>query len=166
MSSIKTLYSSLSDDKVKIAVEECKSAETTGVFGDDSIIRNLCRETAKITNMDISSNLLMVQIGVLKEAAYRWIETLEIENFDNKTQPSQGMLDFIEKYEPWENIIGEEAIRISHLIADMEPIDTSNSLHLYQETYVIEGNTYTFTWAIDSTTEEAVIEKKPKKVLK
>ena len=76
MSSIKTLYSSLSDDKVKIAVEECKSAETTGVFGDDSIIRNLCRETAKITNMDISSNLLMVQIGLLKEAAYRWILTL------------------------------------------------------------------------------------------
>ena len=166
MNSIKTLYSSLSDEKVKIAVEEIKHAEATGVFGDDSIIRNLCRATAKITNMDVSSNLLMVQIGVLKEAAYRWIESLEIENFDNKTQPSQGILDFITQFEPWENIIGEEAIRISHLIADMEPINTSNSLHLYQETYIIEDETYTFTWAIDSTTEEAVIEKKPKKVIK
>lgn len=166
MSSIKTLYSKLSDDKVRVAIEEIKHAETTGVFGDDSIIRNLCRETAKITNMDVSSNLLMVQIGVLKEAAYRWVETLEIENFDNKTQPSQSILDFIEKFQPWENVIGEEAIRISHLMAEMEPIDTSNSLHLYQETYVIKDDTYTFTWAIGGTTEEAVIEKKPKKVLK
>ena len=165
MSSIKNLYSNLSDDKLKIAIEEIKHAETTGVFGDDSIIRNLCRETAKITNMDVSSNLLMVQIGVLKEAAYRWIESLEIENFDNKTQPSQGMLDFMEKFEPWEQIAGEEAIRISLLIADMEPIDKSNSLHLYQETYLIENETYTFTWAINSDDEEAVIEKKPKKNL-
>lgn len=76
MSDIKKLYSDLSDDELRIAVEEIKNAEMTGVFGDDSIIRNLCRETAKITNMDISSNLLMVQIGLLKEAAYRWILTL------------------------------------------------------------------------------------------
>lgn len=82
-----------------------------------------------------------------------------------KTLPSQSILDFIEKFQPWENVIGEEAIRISHLMADMKPINTSNSLHLYQETYLIEDKTYTFTWAIGGTTEEAVIEKNQKNLL-
>jgi len=32
----------------------------------------LCIKTAEITGLDVSSNLMHVQMGVLKEAAFRW----------------------------------------------------------------------------------------------
>lgn len=73
MNPITELYSNLLDVELKIMIVEIQEAEKTGAFGNDSEIRKLCRKTAEITGMDISSNLLMVQLGVLKECAYRWL---------------------------------------------------------------------------------------------
>ena len=161
MSDVKKLYSNLSDDKLRIAVEELKHAETTGVFGDDSIIRNLCRETAKITNMDVSSNLLMVQIGVLKEAAYRWIDTLPVEIEEG---PSQAILELLDRFQPWIVVTGDEAVNVSLRIMDLIPIVSSNSLHIISEEYFIDGEIYRFSRGI--TSQETLIEKKPKKLIK
>ena len=163
MSDIKKLYSNLSDDKLRVAVEEIKNAEETGVFGDDSIIRNLCRETAKITNMDVSSNLLMVQVGVLKEAAYRWIDTLPVEN---KEEPSQAMLEFLDKFQPWYTVSESEATKVSLRRMTMEPFLTSNSLHIQEEQYEIDGEIYRFIWSISGDSDDMTIEKKPKIVIK
>lgn len=74
MNPITELYSNLHDVELKIMVTEIREAEKTGVFGNDSEIRKLCRKTAEITGMDVSSNLLMVQLGVLKESAFRWLD--------------------------------------------------------------------------------------------
>lgn len=74
MNPITELYKNLHDVELKIMVEEIREAEKTGTFGNDSEIRKLCRKTSEITGMDVSSNLLMVQMGVLKEAAFRWLE--------------------------------------------------------------------------------------------
>jgi hypothetical protein len=75
MNEISKLYADLSDDEIKLSVREIKEAEKTGIFPDNSMVRKLCRETAKLTQMDVSSNLLMVQINILKQASYRWLET-------------------------------------------------------------------------------------------
>jgi hypothetical protein len=74
MNPITELYKNLHDVELKIMVEEIKESEKTGTFGDDSEIRQLCRKTSEITGMDVSSNLLMVQMGVLKESAFRWLK--------------------------------------------------------------------------------------------
>ena len=159
MSNIQKLYSDLSDEKLKLAVEEIKHAEETSIFGDDSIIRNLCRETAKITNIDVSSNLLMVQIGVLKEAAYRWIKTLPSEI---KEEPSQAILEFLETFQLWYAVSETEAVRVSLRRMTMEPIHTSNSLHLQEEQYEIDGEIYRFIWTISGDSDDITIEKTKK----
>lgn len=74
MNPITELYSNLHDVELKIMITEIQEAEKTGVFGDNSEIRKLCRKASEITGMDVSSNLLMVQFGVLKEASYRWLD--------------------------------------------------------------------------------------------
>lgn len=71
---ITELYKNLHDVELKIIIEEIRESEKTGTFGNDSEIRKLCRKTSEITRIDVSSNLLMVQMGVLKEAAFRWLE--------------------------------------------------------------------------------------------
>ena len=158
MNDIKKLYSDLSDDKLRMAVKEIENAEQTGVFGDDSIIRNLCKETANITNMDVSSNLLMVQFGILKEAAYRWMNSLPAQmNHSDKE-----LHDLLEKYAPWEHIVGAEAEEVRAIITLLKPINTSDSLHLYQEIYLIEDVYYKFTWAIGGDKDIPIVEKKPR----
>ena len=78
MNPITELYKNLNDTELTIIIGEIKESEKTGTFGDESEIRKLCHKTSEITGMDISSNLLMVQMGVLKEAAFRWLENLSI----------------------------------------------------------------------------------------
>ena len=77
MNPITELYKNLNDTELTIIIGEIKESEKTGTFGDDSEIRKLCHKTSEITGMDISSNLLMVQLGVLKEAAFRWLEKIK-----------------------------------------------------------------------------------------
>lgn len=78
MNPIKQLFSDLSDDEVILTINEIKDAEITGTFPDNSNVRALCQESVKITNMDVSSNLLMVQLNILKEGAYRWLDCRNI----------------------------------------------------------------------------------------
>ena len=72
MDEIKNIYSSLTDDELLLAVGEVESAELNGFFSEDSIVRELATKTSIITKMDVTSNLLIVQINILKESAYRW----------------------------------------------------------------------------------------------
>ena len=72
MNPIQNLYTDLLDDELLILIDELAISEETGSFPMDAKIRDLCKKTAQITGMDISSNLMMVQIGVLKESAFRW----------------------------------------------------------------------------------------------
>ena len=74
MNPIKQLFSDLSDEELILTINEIKECDVTGILPDNSNVRELCRESAKITNMDVSSNLLMVQINILKEGAYRWLD--------------------------------------------------------------------------------------------
>lgn len=74
MNPIKKLYADLTDEQVVSGILEIKDAEITGWMPNDSIIRELCRESAKITGMDVSSNMLHTQIGILKEGAMRWLD--------------------------------------------------------------------------------------------
>ena len=76
MNTIKQLYLDLSNTELTLLIREIRESEVTGVFPDNSLIRDLCRKSANITGMDVSSNLLMVQIGVLKEGSYRWLEDI------------------------------------------------------------------------------------------
>jgi hypothetical protein len=49
MNPIKKLYSDLTDEQVISGILEIKDADITGIIPNDSIIRELCRESAKIT---------------------------------------------------------------------------------------------------------------------
>ncbi len=76
MNEILKLYTSLSDSDLLEAIEEIKYCEFHGFYPENSMIRELAKKTAEITLQDISSNLLMVQMGVLKEGAFRWSNLL------------------------------------------------------------------------------------------
>jgi hypothetical protein len=76
MNPIQKVFKDLTDTELKEMVLEIQECEKTGVFEYDSRIRTLCRIVGGITGMDVSSNLLTVQFGVLKECSFRWVNNL------------------------------------------------------------------------------------------
>ena len=76
MNPIKKLYKDLSNDELILLVKEIKKADETGIFPEDSQIRVMIRKSAEITGMDASSNILMTQINICKEAAIRWVSAI------------------------------------------------------------------------------------------
>jgi hypothetical protein len=81
--SITELYRSLSTNDIIKVINEIEYCETNGSFPEYSLIRELCKRTATITGLDVSSNLMHVQMGVLKEASFRWRDDQEIRLLDN-----------------------------------------------------------------------------------
>jgi hypothetical protein len=74
---ISQIFVELSNFQLKGAIWEIQEAEKTGVYGNDSLIRGYARRIGEITGMDVSSNLLAAQIGVMKEASYRFIQLVK-----------------------------------------------------------------------------------------
>ena len=70
---IRKLYTELTNDELVVLLSEIESCEKTGLYPNDAKIRELCRKTASITGLDVSSNLLHVQIGILREGSFRWL---------------------------------------------------------------------------------------------
>jgi hypothetical protein len=81
---ITKLFNALSDEDILAVLNEIVEAEKTGQFGLESKIRELAKECNVITRTDVSANLLMVQINVLKEGAMRWVKLKEIEDAKKK----------------------------------------------------------------------------------
>jgi hypothetical protein len=69
--------------------------------------------------------------------------------------------EFVKNYEIWE----ECNSNIQILTFDKEPIDTSNSLHIYEEKYEIDGETYRLLYSISNPNSPPTVEKlkKPNK---
>jgi hypothetical protein len=66
------LYDSLSDEELLVIINEIEESETTGSYPEDSAIRSLSNKASNITGTDTSSMLMLTQMNVLRQAAYRW----------------------------------------------------------------------------------------------
>lgn len=69
-----TLFKNISDEDLKRAVKEMREAEETGIIQTDSIVRKYARLSGEITGGTTTTDFYMIQINLLKEAAYRWLQ--------------------------------------------------------------------------------------------
>lgn len=72
MNPIVQIFTKLSDDELYDAITDIDKAEQTGAYEDDSIIRNLATKVAEINQQDVSINLFITQVSVLREVSKRW----------------------------------------------------------------------------------------------
>jgi hypothetical protein len=66
-------YKNISDSDLRLAITEIRESEETGIIGD--IVRNHTSSVREITGSYVSLDLSMVQIGLMKEASFRWIKS-------------------------------------------------------------------------------------------
>jgi hypothetical protein len=72
MNTVTKIFQDIPDDELKLAVLEIAKSDTTGIMESDSIVRKYAKITTEVTNNSTSTDLFMVQINLLKQAAFRW----------------------------------------------------------------------------------------------
>ena len=77
MESIAKLFSDLTDEELLVLIEEFTYCEENGFYPEEAYLRELCKNVSRITGLDVSSNLMMVQLNVLRECALRWKKIIE-----------------------------------------------------------------------------------------
>lgn len=72
MNPILQIFTQLTDEELYSAINDIDKAEKSGAYEDDSIIRNLATKVAEINQQDVSMNLFITQVSVLREVSKRW----------------------------------------------------------------------------------------------
>lgn len=78
MNSIIELFNGLTDEELLVLMNEIEHSELTGSYPNDAEIRKLCKRVSELTQQELSSNLFMVHLNVLKECAFRWKKIIKI----------------------------------------------------------------------------------------
>jgi hypothetical protein len=72
MNEITKLFSNLTDDQLRDAVNEIREDEPKGIIRMNGYVRDLTRQWGEITGESGVIHLTMVQVSILKEAAFRF----------------------------------------------------------------------------------------------
>ncbi len=78
MNKIKQFFSDISDSELVELIEELKESDENGFIGDK--VRELARKMSVLTNSLTTTDFLMVQLGIMKEASFRWVNKLSKSN--------------------------------------------------------------------------------------
>jgi hypothetical protein len=72
MNPINNLFDNMSDVELFDAISEIQQGEVDGLIKEDGIVRKYAKLTGEITGGLTITDFYMVQMNLLKQAAYRW----------------------------------------------------------------------------------------------
>lgn len=72
MNKIVDLFQKIDDIELQKAVNEIKEDNDTGIIRD-GVVRKYAKLSADITGNNISTELFMTEINILRQAAFRWV---------------------------------------------------------------------------------------------
>lgn len=72
MNPIVKLFNDICDEELHQAIKDIKSAQKTGIYEHDSVVRKYAEKVREITGRITSLDLLGAEISLLREAANRW----------------------------------------------------------------------------------------------
>lgn len=81
MNPILQIFTQLTNDELYSAINDIDKAEQSGAYEDDSIIRNLAIKVAEINQQDVSINLFITQVSVLREVSKRWQRQIAFDKY-------------------------------------------------------------------------------------
>jgi hypothetical protein len=73
MNKLRELFDNISDEELTSAIEEIRSSELDGVIKENGVVRKYAKLSGEITGGFTNTDFFMVQVALLKQAAYRTI---------------------------------------------------------------------------------------------
>jgi oligoribonuclease (3'-5' exoribonuclease) len=71
------IFSDMTDEELVLVIAEMKEDDPQGIIRENGIVRSKCKMVHNITGGNIYEHLMMVQISIIKEAAYRFTPTMD-----------------------------------------------------------------------------------------
>jgi len=71
---ITEMFENIPDDELLTAVKEIESVPKTGIISTDGVVRKYAHLIHDKYKGNMPMDLLMSEIGIIREAAYRWAD--------------------------------------------------------------------------------------------
>jgi hypothetical protein len=71
------IFSDMTDEELVLVIAEMKEDDPQGIIRENGIVRSKCKMVHDIMGGNTYEYLMMVQISIMKEAAYRFTPTMD-----------------------------------------------------------------------------------------
>ncbi len=75
---VKKVFENMSDSELSQAIYEMKKDGSQGIIREEGVIQNKCKIVREIAGGTYQQHLMMVQVSILQEAAYRFTPSKEL----------------------------------------------------------------------------------------
>ena len=70
------IFSDMTDEELVLVIDEMKEDAPQGIIRENGIVRSKCKMVHAIVGGNVYEHLTMVQVSIMKEAAYRFTPKL------------------------------------------------------------------------------------------
>jgi oligoribonuclease (3'-5' exoribonuclease) len=71
------IFSDMTDEELVLVIDEMKEDTPQGIIRENGIIRSKCKMVHDIVGGNTYEHMMMVQVSILQEAAYRFTPTMD-----------------------------------------------------------------------------------------
>ena len=71
------IFSDMTDEELILVIAEMKEDDPQGIIRENGIVRSKCKMVLDIVGGYTYEHLIMVQVSIMKEAAYRFTPTMD-----------------------------------------------------------------------------------------
>lgn len=77
MNGIARVFSEMTDEELVLVINEMREDDPQGIIRENGIVRSKCKMVHDIVGGNTYEHLMMVQISILREAAYRFTPNMD-----------------------------------------------------------------------------------------
>ena len=71
------VFSDMTDEELVLVIDEMREDDPMGIIRENGIVRSKCKMVHAIVGGNVYEHLTMVQVSIMKEAAYRFTPTMD-----------------------------------------------------------------------------------------
>ncbi len=72
------IFSEMTDLELVQAIREMKEDSPKGIIREDGVVREICKMVNQIIGGNVCEQLMMTEMSILREAAYRFVPNLDL----------------------------------------------------------------------------------------
>jgi oligoribonuclease (3'-5' exoribonuclease) len=77
LNEVTKIFSDMTDEELVLVIDEMREDDPLGIIRENGIVRSKCKMVHDIVGGNTYEHLMMVQVSILREAAYRFTPTMD-----------------------------------------------------------------------------------------
>ena len=77
LNEVTKIFSDMTDEELVLVIDEMREDDPLGIIRENGIVRSKCKMVQDIVGGNTYEHLMMVQVSILRESAYRFTPTMD-----------------------------------------------------------------------------------------